>query len=60
MKLFVEDIAVEIAKTLISTDQRELIDRAAERNITTAKGVAVASFELAEALLEEYTERYGE
>jgi hypothetical protein len=51
MKLFDEDIALEFAKTLISTDQRELIKVAAKKKMTTAEGVAVCSFELAEAFI---------
>jgi hypothetical protein len=51
MKLFDEDIALEFAKTLISTDQRELIKAVAKKKMTTAEGIAVCSFELAEAFV---------
>lgn len=53
MKLFNEDVALEFAKILISTDQRELIQTATDRKMTTAKGIAIASFELAEAFVKE-------
>jgi hypothetical protein len=59
MKLYVQDVAIEVLKTLISTDQRELIDAAERREMTTAKGVAAASFEFAEAFIDEYNERYS-
>lgn len=51
MQLFDEDVALEFAKTLISTDQRELIKTAERRKMTTAEGIAVCSFELAEAFV---------
>jgi hypothetical protein len=60
MQLFAEDIAMEVVKTLLSSDQRELIDKSAEMGISTAKGMARCSFEIAEAFLEEYNERYSE
>ncbi len=60
MKLFVEDIAVEVVKTLLTSDQRELIDEAGRRGMTTVKAVSVVSFDFAEAFLAEYEERFGE
>ena len=60
MKLYVQDVAVEVMKTLISTDQRELLDIAESQKISSARGVAIASFEFAEAFINEYNERYSE
>ncbi len=53
MKLFVEDIAFGTMKTIISSDQRELIERADELGIETPDAVAQVSFKFAEAFLRE-------
>lgn len=58
VKLYVEDVALEIVKTLITSDQRELIDTAANDNISTVKGISIAAFEFADAFIETYNERY--
>ncbi len=49
----VEATALEFAKTLISTDQPELIEDAEAEGMSAVKAVAVISFELAEAFHEE-------
>ncbi len=59
MRLFVDEVAMEVMKTLLASDQRELIEEAADQGITTAQGVASASFELSEAFLAEYEKRYS-
>jgi len=51
MKLFVEDIAFGVMKTLITSDQRELLEKAKEQKIKTVDAVAAVSFDFAEAFL---------
>jgi len=58
MKLIIEDLAFGFAQTLISTDQRVLLEAAEALNIPAPKAVASAAFPFGEAFLEEYNERY--
>ena len=53
----VEATALEFAKTLISTDQPELIEDAERDGQTSVQGVAIAAFELAEAFHAEADKR---
>lgn len=53
MKLFREDIAIEVLKTLISSDQRELLEKAAARKTKTVDALATVSFQIADAFLKE-------
>jgi hypothetical protein len=54
MKLFREDVAIEVLKTLISTDQRTLIEAAKNQNTKTVDAVAQVSFQFADAFLAEF------
>ena len=57
MKLFAEDIALEVMKTLITSDQRELIQLAEKKKIKTTDAVALVSFDFAESFLTEAGKR---
>ncbi|MBT9138072.1 MAG: hypothetical protein DDT31_00619 [Syntrophomonadaceae bacterium] len=56
-KFYTQDIAIEIVKTLLTSDQRELIEADAEE-ATSARIIALRAFDIAEALIEVYNERY--
>lgn len=58
MKLFAPDVAIEVAKTLLSSDQRELIFEAGKRKMKTVDAVAEVSFDFADAFLKEFNKRY--
>lgn len=60
MKLIIEDLAMEFAKTLVTSDQRELLEAADAKNLPHPRAVAAESFDLGEAFLAEYNERYRE
>lgn len=53
----VEETALEFAKTLISTDQPELVEDAEADGTTTADAVAIVAFELSEAFHREAERR---
>ena len=54
----VEATALEFAKTLISTDQPELIEDAEKQGISSVAEIATVSFELAVAFHKEFDSRY--
>lgn len=58
MQLHEEDIAIEIAKTLFSSDQRTLIRAAENRKMTTVAAISQVSFDFADAFMAEYNKRY--
>lgn len=53
----VEETALEFAKTLITSDQPELIEDAEADGITSADAVAITAFELSEAFHREADRR---
>lgn len=53
MKMFREDIALEILKTLMTSDQRDLQEQAAKSKVKIEKASAQVSFKFADAFLEE-------
>ena len=59
MKLFVEDIAFGVMKTLLTSDQRELLEKADEQKIKTVDAIAGVSFDFAEAFLKQAKGRDG-
>jgi hypothetical protein len=55
----IEETALEFAKTLITSDQPELIETAEAEGETTVAAIATVSFELAEAFHAERDRRFG-
>lgn len=51
MKFFREDIAVELVKAMITSDQRELVQTAEKLKIKTVDAVADVAFKYADALI---------
>lgn len=58
MKMFAEDIAIEVLKTVITSDTRKLVQVAEAENMDPAKLAVAVSFDYAQFFLDEYNERF--
>lgn len=49
MRAILNDVALEVMKTLITSDQQELVENAEKEGIKTVDAVAIVAFEFAAA-----------